>query len=147
MAGGLEQEGWGLGRVSRAWGLEGGWGLEALDGAGGLGGGGLEPGRRDGHSLVRLLARMDRNFPNMFYRTSYPSGPLPKRGQKMSFSCVKKIFSTILIKIFSPRVLRCDTDDSRHFENFCQKIIFSKYLSNPEQTGPSSSIRLEVICT
>ena len=84
VAGSLEQGGWGLGRVSK--GLEG-WGLE---GAGGLGGG-LEPGGTDVRSFARLfvrslvrsfvrsLARTDGNYPPLFYRTTSPLGPLPKK--------------------------------------------------------------------
>ena len=55
MAGGLEQGGWGLGGCLRAWGLGPGGGRGS--------GGGLEPG----------------DYPPLFYRTSSPSGPLPKR--------------------------------------------------------------------
>ena len=75
--------GLGLGAVSKSlegWGLEGGWGL---DWAGVLGEG-LEPGgtgrmfaRSFVRSLVHSLARTDGNYPPL-YRTSSPSGPLPK---------------------------------------------------------------------
>ena len=71
MAGGLEQRGWGLGRVSK--GL-GGWGLEGAGGrgggGGGGGGGGLEPVRTGwdvhlfiGHSNVWTGGRTDENSP------------------------------------------------------------------------------------
>ena len=76
MAGGLEQGGWGLGRVSK--GL-GGWGLDEAEGLGG----GLDP-RGTGRTLVRLFGRLFgrsdvRKFPPLFYRTSSPLGPLPKK--------------------------------------------------------------------
>ena len=61
--GGWRQVGWGLGRVSK--GL-GGWGL---GGAEGLGSG----------SDVRSLGRTDGKFTPLSYRTSSPSGPLPKK--------------------------------------------------------------------
>ena len=85
MAGGLEQGGWGLGRVSQ--GL-GGW---VLEGAEGLGwGGGLDPqgtsGRTFARSLIhsdgRSFVRTDGKFTPLFYRTSSPSGPLPKKEKK-----------------------------------------------------------------
>ena len=77
MAGGLEQGSWGLGRVSK--GL-GGWGLERAEGLGS--GGGLDPqgtsGRTFGRSFVRTFGRTDGKFTPLSYRTSSPSGPLPK---------------------------------------------------------------------
>ena len=110
MASGLEQGGWGLGRVSKGlggWGLEGGWdlrrvskglgswGLEegwGLEEAGGLGGGWSQAGRTFVRSLVRSFARSfvrsfartDGNYPPLFYRTSSPSGPLPKNRTERS---------------------------------------------------------------
>ena len=81
MAGGLEQGSWGLGRVSK--GL-GGWGLERAEGLG-LGGG-LDPqgtsGRTFARSFARSFGRTDGKFTPLFYRTSSPSGPLPKRRKK-----------------------------------------------------------------
>ena len=72
VAGGLEQGGWGLGRVSKGlggWCLEEGWGLEE---AGGLEGG-LEPGGTDVRSFVRSLARsFVRSFVCSFGRTEIP---------------------------------------------------------------------------
>ena len=75
LAGGLEQGGWDLGRVSK--GL-GGWGLERAEGLG-SGGGWTLRGRPDGRSFVRSFVRTDGKFTPLFYRTSSPSGPLPKR--------------------------------------------------------------------
>ena len=74
MEGGLEQGGWGLERVSK--GL-GGWGL---GGAVGLGPGEAGPSGdgTDVRSFVRLFGRTE--IPPLFYRTSSPSGPLPKNG-------------------------------------------------------------------
>ena len=77
MNGGLKPGGWGLGRVSK--------GLERAEGLG-SGGGGLDPQgtgrtfvcsfvRSDGRSDVRT----DGKFTPLFYRTSSPSGPLPKK--------------------------------------------------------------------
>ena len=78
VAGGLEQGSWGLGRVSK--GL-GGWGLERAEGLGS--GGGLDPygtsGRTFVRLFVRLLGRTDGKFTPLSYRTSSPSGPLPKK--------------------------------------------------------------------
>ena len=81
VAGGLEQGSWGLGRVSK--GL-GGWGLERAEGLGS--GGGLAPQGTDRtdvwtfvRSFVRSDVRTDGKFTPLFYRTSSPSGPLPKR--------------------------------------------------------------------
>ena len=73
MAGGLEQGSWGLGRVSQ--GL-GGWVLEGAEGLGS--GGGWTLRGPDGRSFVRSLVRTDGKFTPLFYRTSSPSGPLPK---------------------------------------------------------------------
>ena len=78
--GGLEQRGWGLGQVSK--GL-GGWGLgrvsKGLEGWGLEGTGGRGAGAwRDRRSFVPLFARTAGNYPPLFYRTSSPSGPLPK---------------------------------------------------------------------
>ena len=81
MAGGLEQGSWGLGRVSK--GL-GGWGLERAEGLGP--GGGLDPQGTSGRTFARTFARtfvrsfgrMDGKFTPLSYRTSSPSGPLPK---------------------------------------------------------------------
>ena len=84
MAGGLEQGGWGLGRVSK--GL-GGWGLERAEGLGS--GGGFGPSgdvRTDVRSYPRTFGRLDvwtdGKFTPLFYRTSSPSGPLPKNGEE-----------------------------------------------------------------
>ena len=84
-AGGLEQGSWGLGRVSK--GL-GGWGLERAEGLGSEGGGAGPSGdvRTDVCSIARSLVRTDRRtdgrtdrkFTPLSYRTSSPSGPLPK---------------------------------------------------------------------
>ena len=74
VVGGREQGSWGLGRVSK--GL-GGWGLERAEGLGS--GGGLDPqgtGRTFVHSFGRLDGRIE--IHPVFYRTSSPSGPLPK---------------------------------------------------------------------
>ena len=83
VAGGLEQGSWGLGRVSK--GL-GGWGLERAKGLGSGGGGGLDPqgtsGRTFVRSFARSLARTDGKFTPLFYGTSSPSGPLPKRKER-----------------------------------------------------------------
>ena len=92
VAGGLEQGSWGLGRVSKG---VGGWGLERAEGLGsGGGGGGLDPqgtNRTDvrtdvrtfvrtfGRSDVRTFGRTYGKFTPLCYRTSSPSGPLPKR--------------------------------------------------------------------
>ena len=57
LAGGLEHRGWGLRRVSMG---PGGWGLEGAD-------------RTDARSLGRT------EIPPLFYRTSSPLGPLPKK--------------------------------------------------------------------
>ena len=77
MAGGLEQGSWGLGRVSKGLGA---WGLERAEGLGSAGG--LDPqgtsGRTFARSFVRSLVRTDGKFTPPFYRTSSPSGPLPK---------------------------------------------------------------------
>ena len=82
VAGGLEQGSWGLGRVSK--GL-GGWGLERAEGLG-SGGEGAGPSgdvRTDVRSFVRSFARSlgrtDGKFTPLCYRTSSPSGPLPKK--------------------------------------------------------------------
>ena len=81
VAGGLEQGSWGLGRVSK--GL-GGWGLERAEGLGSGGGGWTLRGRPDGRSFVRSFVRTE-NSP-LFYRTSSPSGPLPKSESIQCFS-------------------------------------------------------------
>ena len=78
VAGGLEQGSWGLGRVSK--GL-GGWGLERAEGLG-SGGGGAGPSgdvRTDVRTFGRSFGRTDGKFTPLSYRTSSPSGPLPKR--------------------------------------------------------------------
>ena len=72
VAGGPEQGAGGMGRVSK--GLEG-WGLEGP----GVWVGGLEPGGTDVRSFARSYARTGGNYPPLFYRTSSPSGPLPKK--------------------------------------------------------------------
>ena len=82
VAGGLEQGSWGLGRVSK--GL-GGWGLERAEGL--VSRGGLDPqgtsGRTFGRSFARSdvcsFGRTDGRFTPLFYRTSSPPGPLPKK--------------------------------------------------------------------
>ena len=82
-AGGLEQGSWGLGRVSK--GL-GGWGLERAEGLG-PGGGGLDPQGMSGRTFAqtdvrsdgRTFGRTDGKFTPLSYRTSSPSGPLPKK--------------------------------------------------------------------
>ena len=76
VAGGLEQGGWGLERVSK--GL-GGWGLERAEGLGWGGAGSSGDVRTDVRSFVRSFARSDGKFTPLSYRTSSPSGPLPKR--------------------------------------------------------------------
>ena len=78
MAGGLEQGSWGLGRVSKGLGA---WGLERAEGLGSGEGGGAGPSgdRTDVRSLARTDVRTDGKFTPLFYRTSSPSGPLPKR--------------------------------------------------------------------
>ena len=90
-AGGLEQGSWGLGRVSK--GL-GGWGLERAEGLGSEGGGWTLRGRPDGCSLIHSFAcslvrtdrrtdgRTDGKFTPLSYRTSSPSGPLPKKRKR-----------------------------------------------------------------
>ena len=82
VAGGLEQGSWGLGRVSK--GL-GGWGLERAELLG-SGGGWTLRGRPDGRSLARSFVRSDVRTDGKFiplsYRTSSPSGPLPKKGKR-----------------------------------------------------------------
>ena len=60
------------------------WGPGAWRGLRGWGpGGGLDPqgtsGRTFVRSFVRSFARTDGKFTPLFYRTSSPSGPLPKR--------------------------------------------------------------------
>ena len=96
MAGGLEQGSWGLGRVSK--GL-GGWGLERAEGLGSGGGGWTLRGRPDGRSFARSFARSlvrtDRKFTPLFYRTSSPSGPLPKRWQSVSGNALTVILSWV----------------------------------------------------
>ena len=72
MAEGLEQGGRGLGRVSK--GL-GGWGLEGAEGLG-SGGRGLDP-QGTGRMFVRSDERTE--IPPVFFRTSSPLGPLPKK--------------------------------------------------------------------
>ena len=84
MAGGLEQGAWGLGRVSK--GL-GGWGLERAEGLGSGGGPGPSGDvrtdvRSDARSFGRSLGWTDGKFTPLFYRTSSPSGPLPKKREK-----------------------------------------------------------------
>ena len=88
MAGDLEQGGWGLGTVSKGVGV---WGLERAEGLGS--GGGLDPQGTSGRTFVRSLARSfvrsfgrtDGKFTPLSYRTSSPSGPLPKsNGQQYS---------------------------------------------------------------
>ena len=77
MAGGLEQGSWGLGRVSKG---VGGWGLERAEGLGS--GGGAGPSRdvrTDVRTFVRTFGRAYGKFTPLSYRTSSPSGPLPKR--------------------------------------------------------------------
>ena len=79
VAGGLEQGSWGLGRVSK--GL-GGWGLERAEGLGPEGRGGAGPSgdvRTDVRSDGRSDGRTDGKFTPLSYRTSSPSGQLPKR--------------------------------------------------------------------
>ena len=90
-AGGLEQGGWGQGRVSQ--GL-GGWVMEGAEGLGSGGGGGWTLRGPDG----RLLGRTDGKFTPLFYRTSSPSGLLPKREKsrgeekgKVSLVCVSSV--------------------------------------------------------
>ena len=84
VAGGLEQGGWGLGRVSirdslRACGA-GTWAGPRVWGRGGGGGGGPSGDGTDVCSLAQTLVRTDgQKFPPLFYRTSSPLGPLPKR--------------------------------------------------------------------
>ena len=78
MAGGLEQGSWGLGRVSQ--GL-GGWVLEGAEGLRSGGGEAAPSGdRTDVRSFARSDGRTDGKFTPLFYRTSSPSGPLPKKG-------------------------------------------------------------------
>ena len=80
MAGDLEQGSWGLGRVSK--GL-GGWGLERAEGLGGLdpqGTSGRTFGRSDVRTFGQTDGRTDEKFTPLSYRTSSPSGPLPKKG-------------------------------------------------------------------
>ena len=80
MAGGLEQGSWGLGRVSK--GL-GGWGMERAEGLGSRGGAGPSGDvRTDVRSFGRTDGRTDGKFTPLFYRTSSPSGPLPKKERK-----------------------------------------------------------------
>ena len=76
-AGGLEQGSWGLGRVSK--GL-GGWGLERAEGLGS--GGGWTLRGLTGRTFGRSFVRTDGKFTPLFYRTSSPLGPLPKRREK-----------------------------------------------------------------
>ena len=78
MAGGLEQGGWGLGRVSKGLGA-GAWRGPRDWGQGG-GAGPSEDVRTDIRSFVRSLGRTDGKFTPLFYRTSSPLGPLPKKG-------------------------------------------------------------------
>ena len=79
VAGGLEQGSWGLGRVSK--GL-GGWGLERAEGLGSGGGAGSSGDvRTDVRSFGRSDVQTDGKFTPPSYRTSSPSGPLPKKGQ------------------------------------------------------------------
>ena len=81
VAGGLEQGGWGLGRVSQ------GLGAGSWRGPRGWGRGGAGPsrdrpdGQTFGRSLTRSDGRTDGKFTPLFYRTSSPSGPLPKNGK------------------------------------------------------------------
>ena len=76
MAGGLEQRSWGLERVSE--GL-GGSGLERAEGLGSGGGAGPSGDvRTDVRSDVRSDVRTDGKFTPLSYRTSSPSGTLPK---------------------------------------------------------------------
>ena len=84
VAGGLEQGGWVLGRVSQ--GL-GGWVLEGAEGLGSRGRGGWTLRGPDGRSLGRLFGRTDGKFTPLFYRTSSPSGPLPKNGPRPVMVC------------------------------------------------------------
>ena len=93
VAGGLEQGDWGLGRFSK--GLEGAKGLGGLGPGGGRGagvGGGWTLRGPDGRSLVRSLARSfvrsdgHTEIPPVFYRTSSPSGQLPKSVSSLSTS-------------------------------------------------------------
>ena len=76
----------GLGRLSKG---RGGWGLE---GAEGLGSGGWTLGGPDGRSLVRSDGR---KFPPVFYRTSSPSGPLPKKGLTVARSLCPSVTSSV----------------------------------------------------
>jgi len=79
VAGSLEQGSWGLGRVSK--GL-GDWSLGGAEGVGGLDPRGT--GRMFGRTFGRSLACSDRRkFPTLFYRTSSPSDPLPKKEFKL----------------------------------------------------------------
>ena len=77
VAGGLEQGSWGLGRVSKG---VGGWGLERAEG---LGSGGEAGPSRDVRTDIRTFVwtygRTYGKFTPLSYRTSSPSGPLPKR--------------------------------------------------------------------
>ena len=87
MGGGLEAWNKGAGALGgslRAWGA-GSWrrpeGLES----GGEGGWTLRG--PDGRSLGRLFGRTDGKFTPLFYRTSSPSGPLPKNGPRPVMVC------------------------------------------------------------
>ena len=80
MAGGLEQGSWGLGRVSKGLGRLGpgeGPGAGVREGAGPSG-----DVRTDVRSDVRSFVRTDGKFTPLFYRTSSPSGPLPKKEEE-----------------------------------------------------------------
>ena len=83
MAQGLEQGGWGLQRVSKGLGGLGPGGLVPGEGQGAGVRGGLDPQGTSGHlfvcSLVRSFDRTDGKFTPLSYRTSSPSGPLPKK--------------------------------------------------------------------
>ena len=53
-------------------------------------------GRSDVRMFGRLFARSDgRKFPTLFYKTSFPSGPMPKKAKKTL--CVMVILILILI--------------------------------------------------
>ena len=63
----------------RAWGAWAWRGAGAWRGPGVWGGGWSLGGRTFACSFVRSLARTDGNYPPLFYRTTSPLGPLPKK--------------------------------------------------------------------